>query len=93
VNTILERLQKRFPDMWLKEGYEFNGGGAAVAWAEEGATLYDHVLQERVSAFDYYSTNYNTYEMGVHVDLVAFCQQMKCHWECHDAGTYLLYED
>ena len=90
--TILERIQKRFPDMWVKDGHDFDGGGA-IAWSGEGAVIYDHVLDERVSAFDFYSTDYTTYEMGVHVDVVNFCKQLGCYWECHDAGTYLLYED
>jgi len=87
--TITEKFQKAFPDCWFKEGFEWSEG--AVVWSGEGSQVGED------AAFNYNSWEFDPsekiWQMGIHVELVAFAEKFNCHWEANDPGTYILYKD
>jgi hypothetical protein len=85
---IIQEIKTKFPKVWVKPGPDFNGGSALV-WSGENAFMPDGM-----PAFKFYFEQYpNTYEDGVHKDLVKLAKEHKCIWECFDPGTYLLFLD
>ncbi len=88
---ILEDFQKSFPKAWGKPGSEFDGG-TAVVWSGEGSELNDGHECFDSAAYDW-DPNERQYVMGIARALINWAAAHKCHWECHDPGTYLLYED
>ena len=75
---------------WCQDGKEWNGG-TEILWSGEGSTI--KVGGEKVTAFDHYSEDYETYIFGVHKLLYDWAIANDMHWECHDAGTYFTYKD
>jgi len=87
---FVEDFVAKFPKAWAKTSEELGHSGLIVSG--EGAHLHDGQ-----SCFDYYSTDYDPqerhYTMGVANQVMDWAANLNCHWECHDPGTYLLYED
>lgn len=90
-NQILEDFEETFPDAWGKPGQDFDGG-TAIIWSGEGADL-----EDGTPCFNYNATEFDPsekmYTMGVANELVAWADKHGCFWECHDPGTYMLYEN
>ncbi|MBW1738942.1 MAG: hypothetical protein JRJ69_15700 [Deltaproteobacteria bacterium] len=80
---ILQDLQEAFPQCWFKPGKDFDGGTAA-AWSGEGGEV------DGDYAFDH---NRMEWSFGAHPKLAKFVEDRGFHWEAHDPGTFLLYED
>ncbi len=88
--TILEELQKAFPDCWFKAGKEFDGSSTRLVWSGEGSEI------NGLPAFDCnaweHDSHEQTYTMCVHNDLNKFAESCGCYWEAHDGGTFFLYK-
>lgn len=86
MKKIIADLQAKFPKVWFNEGSDFGGFG----WSGEGSDI------DGIQAFDYYGWEHDPketiWQMGVHVDLVAWADGHGLYWECHDPGTYCLAE-
>ena len=80
--SILEKLEKEFPDCWFKPGEDFDGGSAAV-WSGEGGEV------DGDYAFDH---NRMEWDFGAHPRLNKFVEDRGYYWEAHDAGTFMLYK-
>ena len=78
-----DQITKRFPDVWLKDGEDFNGYKNTL-WSGEGAEI------DGDYAFDYYG---HRDTMGVHPDLFEYLFKIGMHSEWYDSGTVLIYVD
>ena len=67
VNKLLKSLEKDLKMSWVKDGIEWNGNPDTLLWSGEGCTI--EVDGEPVQAFDYWSEDYETYDMHVHTKL------------------------
>jgi len=82
------------PDLnisFAKPGNEFSSekeGGIWMIGEDPGETLSNG---ERI--YDYYSEDYDTYDIGVHVDFMEFLDQRGWYAEWSDAGTIFLFPD
>ena len=90
-HNILDEFKKAFPGVRVKDGKDFDGGDA-VLWSGEGSEVAVQIDGEMlmIPAFDYYSTS-EMYEFGVHRLLVQWAARHGLEWECHDPGTFLVY--
>ena len=84
---LMQQLKSDLHISWVKDGNDFDGGGA-ILWSGEGANIV--VDGMKVSAFDSYGS-YPEYDMGVHQKLVDWSKKHGIYWEAYDAGTYLAY--
>jgi len=101
-DEIINKIQAKFPKMWIKPGEEFDGG-SAVAWSGEGSEIngipaFDYndeggaLMADAADEFGFDASKMgSSYEMGVHKDLIALSDELGIYWEAHDPGTYLAY--
>ena len=100
---ILAEAKAKFPKAWFKDGAEFNGG-SAVLWSGEGSEVnngcpafdstgcQEYLMIDVCEEFGVEYKPSNTYEFGVHKDLVEFADEHGLFWEAYDGGTYFAYE-
>jgi len=80
-------LAKAYPDMFLKTTEEFSGSkGGIWSSAEDGIEAKDGY-----DLFNYYSENYDRYEIGVHNEIVALLGKHGWFAEWYDAGTIMFW--
>jgi hypothetical protein len=82
----LERLAKKFPRVWFKDGGEFSPDHVGTIWTGEGSYIGDEGQWE---AFDYYGYD-STF--GVHPKLAHVLENMGLYAEFYDAGTVFFYK-
>lgn len=86
--TLMELLEKRYPNMFLRTTEQFDGEKGGI-WtsAEDGIMIGNRLM------FNYYSQDNKeaTYIMGVHKSLVSFLEQHGWYAQYHDAGTVMFY--
>ena len=85
---LMELLEKKFPNMWTKEGELFGNHKENTIWTGEGSYLKDKEGMEW-EIFDYFSMS-ETYQFGVHIELVEFLNKHGYYTECNDPGTYFI---
>jgi len=78
----MERLARKFPKVWFKDGGEFSPDHDGLIWTGEGSYIGD------ANAFDYYGYG-NT--MGIHPELHKALDKLGLYAEFYDAGTVFLY--
>ena len=69
---LLRNLQKKYPKANFRPSEEFDGRPGGI-WAS-GETSY---MSDGMPMFDYYSQDYDTYEFGVHKELVEYLEDQK----------------
>ena len=79
------KLLKKFPHMWIKDGYEFSSSYDKTLWTGEGSDI------DGIPAFDHYNCEF--YVMGVHPALEAFLNKWGFHCEWYDGGTVFIYKN
>lgn len=83
VHNMIAKLQKQFPDMWMKDGADFANGYENTIWTGEGSYIGD------AYAFDYYGYSDT---MGVHPKLNDALDKLGLYAQFYDAGTVFFYE-
>jgi hypothetical protein len=84
VQNKIKKLQKLFPEVWMKDGAEFSNSHKNTIWTGEGSYI------DGYSAFSYYDYS-NT--MGIHPKLEKALNKLDLWAEFYDPGTVFLYED
>ena len=84
MERLFGRIEKKFPDMWVRDAEFFNGSENAL-WTGESAEI------DGLPAFDYYADN-SLYIMGVNVKLYNFLDKAGYYASFYDGGTVLIYE-
>ena len=82
---LINRLIKKYPLAWWKDGELFDNNENCLVWTGEGS-MYDNWTP----LFDYYAET-DIYQCGVHVELAEYLRKQGLFCECYDAGTYLIY--
>lgn len=96
---LIEILEGRFPDMWMKSTEEFDGRKGGI-WTGEGSTVFDGMAEDSVGnglsedhipMFDYDADD-SIYEMGINKKLVKVLDEHGWYAEFYDAGTVFIYK-
>ena len=82
MQTKMAKLAKQFPQVWMKDGGEFDGRHDNTIWTGEGSEVDDH---SAFSSYGYYDT------MGVHPKLEAALKKLGLYAEFYDGGTVFIY--
>lgn len=80
---LINRLSKAFPDIWFKDGKEFDHRHGCAIWTGEGSYI------DGIPAFDMYNLDY---VFGVHPKLAEALEKLKLFAEAYDGGTFFIYE-
>lgn len=83
VHNMIAKLQKQFPDMWMKDGADFANGYENTIWTGEGSSI------DGAYAFCSYSYDMT---MGIHPKLQDALDKLGLWAEFYDAGTVFFYE-
>jgi hypothetical protein len=82
LQSKMEKLQKKFPGIWMKDGGDFSSGYEGTIWSGEGSYIGEE------SAFNMYNDNYI---FGVHPKLEKALDAVGLYAQAHDAGTFFFY--
>ena len=82
----VEKSIKR--EMSLRTTEEFNGDIGGVWLSGEDSAE----MKDGLDMFDYYTENYNRYELGVHNIIYKWLEKKGWYAEWYDAGTIMLYK-
>ena len=84
---MMELLEVRYPEMFLRTTEEFNGGKGGIWTSGED----DLPAKDNFPLFNYYSDG-KRYILGVHTEMYNFLEKHGWYAEWHDAGTIMLYQ-
>jgi hypothetical protein len=79
----MNSLAKQFPDVWMKDGEEFDGHHNNTIWTGEGSHINDDYA---FSSYGFYETN------GVHPQLAKALDKLGLYAEFYDGGTVFIYQ-
>jgi hypothetical protein len=84
---MMELLEAKYPQMFLRTTEEFDGGKGGI-WTsgEDGLAGKDGF-----ALFDYYAEG-KRYQFGVHTEIYNFLEKHGWYAEWYDCGTIMLYE-
>ncbi len=84
---MMELLEAKYPQMFLRTTEEFDGGKGGI-WTsgEDGLAGKDGF-----ALFNYYAEG-KRYQFGVHTEIYNFLEKHGWYAEWHDCGTIMLYE-
>jgi hypothetical protein len=84
---MMELLEAKYPNMFLRTTEEFDGGKGGI-WTsgEDGLAGKDGF-----ALFNYYAEG-KCYQFGVHTEIYNFLEKHGWYAEWHDCGTIMLYE-
>jgi len=80
----MEKLQTMFPEMWFKDGGEFDNTSADRLWSGEGSYI------DGIPAFCYWTPD-GLYNLGVHKKFEAALDKLNLYAEFYDGGTVMIY--
>ena len=91
--ALKAELAKKFPNVWIKDGMDFDNGHDGTLWTGEGSSISvtRGDMTYEVEAFNMYA--HHGYTFGVINELDDFLTQRGWHAEAYDAGTFFLYND
>jgi hypothetical protein len=82
----MEKLQTMFPEVWFKDGGEFDNTSADKLWSGEGSYI------DGIPAFDYWERPSGLYtDFGIHKKLDAALDKLNLYAEFYDGGTVMIY--
>jgi hypothetical protein len=84
IDQLMEKLEKKFPKAWFKEGGLFNSAHAGTIWTGEGS--YNNKGEELFKYHEFVGK----YDMGIHKDLREFLDKNGAYAEAYDSGTYFI---
>lgn len=85
--TLISKLKKAYPNMYVKPSEEFNGNGGGIWIGAEG--VYDRNGDD---VFNYWTENHTKYDLGVIKHFGNFIERNGWYAEWYDCGTIFLYE-
>jgi hypothetical protein len=85
--TMMQLLGKKWNIEFTSTTEEFNGSPGGIWLSAENG----EVAKDGRELFDYYSSNYNIYDLGVHADIENWVQQHGWWFEWNDPGTIMLW--
>lgn len=81
--SVMAGLQHDWPNLWFKDGADFDHLHASAIWTGEGS-----FTKDGVPVFDYYN---ESYDLGVLPEFRDWLKEGGWYAEAYDAGTWMLY--
>ena len=91
---MLKLLERKFPNVWFKDGAEFSHEKAGTVWSgseptgEDGNENHEVFLSDM---FDGTDDEFTQYHLGIRDDMFKLMEFHDCWWEFWDSGTLFLY--
>lgn len=83
MQTKMAKLAKQFPQVWMKDGEDFDGRHNNTIWTGEGSEVDG----------DYAFSSYGFHDtMGVHPKLSQALDKLGLYAEFYDGGTVFIYQ-
>ena len=87
-DKLIKELYTRWNIDFVRTTEEFNGDIGGVWLSGEDSAK----MKDGLDMFDYYTENYNRYELGVHNIICKWLEKKGWYAEWYDAGTIMLYK-
>lgn len=88
-DQVMELLAKTYPGMFLRTTEEFNRAEGGIWTSGE-----NHIpAKDGHSLFDYWTENYNRYNLGVHTEIDSLLEKHGWWCEWYDAGTVMIWPE
>ena len=84
---MMELLEAKYPNMFLRTTEEFDGGKGGIWTSGE-----DGLAGKDGFALFNYCAEGKRYQFGVHTEIYNFLEKHGWYAEWHDCGTIMLYE-
>lgn len=94
--VLMDKLRKKFPNIWIKRGEEFSKEKEGSIWTgAEGKTFVDKNKKipafNAISSISYDASKSKDYVNEVHKRLADFLAKEGWYTESHDPGTFFFY--
>ena len=86
-DALMETLEKKYPNMFLRTTEEFSGSTGGIWTSGEESPMNNSGDQ----LFDYWAES-DKYSIGVRKDFMRYLARLGWYCEWHDAGTMMMWE-
>ena len=87
MQTKMAKLQKMFPQVWMKDGADFDASYKNTIWTGEGSSVMDNGVEMYAFNYDIY---FNT--DGEHPAIRKALDALGLYAQFYDGGTVFIYE-